>query len=229
MEVLRRLGKLFSSQNQTASSHSPGVDYSDQPIDQMLEGIDRNRVAREAAAKAARVKQQQAEAEALQRELEQARSWKATTVRYLAFTDAVITEGLLVIARRTWREDGVELFKSSPSLENVDYAVRTTDTYPIHGSRSCSFDYDVYRKDPVLSIRSTPSTESHRGYQFSPKYGLILEFKNGKPNVLRACFGAPVLSLSGQDFETDKFSSALNRMLVEYYRAGPTLQLSGED
>lgn len=210
------------------------------PLNELLDDIDRSRVMANSVATATWLREQQAKEKALQEAWDKAKSLEVSIKDFLTIADPVISEGLSIIARRTWGDDGFIIIKYGPLWKRVGGQV-ASGGFQIIGVSSPITDFDLINpqatEPPHLGYLSgaefnfhaqsmdkskAPAYDPYVGY-----YGATLKFRDGKPHSLQFGYGT---TLNERELEMIGQENVLTRALAEYYRHGPQVHIysSGE-
>lgn len=197
------------------------------PLNQLLDDIDHGREADKSATATAWLHEQQAKEKALQEAWDKAKSLEASIKDFLTIADPVISEGLSIIARRTWGEDEFTIIKYGTAFHkngaNDGFRIigaapiTSIDLFDLEAAEpphlgylsGAEFNYHAQRVDKFKA----PAYDPYAGY-----YEATLEFRDGKPHSLQ--FGAGT-TLNKEELKMIGQENVLTRALTEYYRHGP--------
>lgn len=205
----RFLGRLFGV------SAVPSVCLESQPIqqprplNQLLDVIDHDRVLVKSVAATAYLREQQAKEKALQEAWDKAQSLETSIKNYLVIADPIITEGLSIIARRTWGDYGFTISGGFHNIINLEADKPPSLQYLFE----TEFDYCAQS----LKYKAHPY-DPYGGY-----YRATLKFRDGKPHSLQ--FGRLATTLYEKELRMIGQEDVLTRSLVEYYRQGPEVDV----
>ncbi len=225
--------RLFAVPSESQPPQQPSQPRS---LNQLLDDIDHGRVLSEREVATARLSEQQAKEKALQEAWDKAKSLETSIKNYLATADPVITEGLSIIARRTWGNDGFIIFKYGPSWKKRG---RNDDRFEIIGTSSIA-DVDLINLEAV----ETPppaflsgaeynyhaqSMDKSKAPAYDPDasyYKATLKFRGGKPDSLQFGYG---ITLHEKELEMIGQENVLTSALLGYYRHGPEVHIKNSE
>lgn len=196
------------------------------PLSQLLDNIDEGRILANTTAVSALLREQQEREVALRNAWDRAQFVATSIEDSLTIADPIITEGLSVIAKRTWG-NGFIITSYGPSWNESGY-VSSGDFHNIISPEASNPPPLGYLLGAEFNFRAQniDKSKSPTYDPYADYYGATLKFRDGKPHLLQFGHGT---TLNEKELEMIGQANILNEALSEYYRHGPEVYVfSGE-